>query len=378
MQQDLSDNDQAFLSRVTRFVEEEVIPAADALDAAETYPDFLIQRLKELGLFGASTRPLSVYCLALEEIGRGWLSLIPAVNAHSSSVWTMKHYGTPEQQRVWLQPLMTGETLACLALTEPTGGSDLQNLSSTATLCDDGWVINAHKTFITHADNSDAMLLLARTAARNNAEPGLSLFMLRRDEWEVKRKLPKLGTKGIETCELHVTDLHIPADRLVGGIPGRGFGQVMDALEVGRLAVAAAAVGVGRSALWSAVEHTRTRESFGTTLGEMPAVQAKLAQVGNSLAAAKALTLAAAAAKQAGGRCDLETSSAKVTAADASVQAALTAMELAGGAGYLEDHRFARILRDATLFLAGEGSNGVLNALIGKRIQGAEKSLAWI
>lgn len=378
MQQDLSDQDRDFLTRVTHFVDEEVTPVAGDLDAAETYPDFLVTRMKELGFFAASLRPLPVYCLALEELARGWLSLIPAVNAHSSSVWTIKNYGTREQKDTWLQPLTSGRTVACLALTEPSGGSDLQSITASARAENGEWVINARKTFITHSDNSDAMLLLARTSPRRAGDPGLSLFMLHRDEWEVKRTLPKLGTKGIETCELVITDLHVSADRLIGGVPGRGFAQVMDALELGRLAVASAAVGVGRAALWAAVERNRTRQAFGGPIAQMPAVQAKLADISNALAAAKALTLAAAAAKQAGGRRDLETSSAKVTAAHAAVQAALTATELAGGVGYLEDHCFARLLRDATLFLAGEGSNGVLNALIGSRITQAEKNLAWI
>ncbi|MCA4134815.1 acyl-CoA dehydrogenase family protein [Arthrobacter sp. M4] len=378
MQQDLSEHDQQFLARITQFVDEEVIPQAPELDASGSYPATLVKRLRELGLFAASGRPLPVYCLALEEIARGWLSLIPVVNAHSSSVWTLKHYGTEEQKRDWLPALTSGDKAACLGLTEPGGGSDLQNISSTARPNGDGWLIDGHKTFITHADHSDAMMVLLRTDHRVPGQPGLSLFMLHRDEWEVVRKLPKLGTKGIETCELRINGLQVPKDRLIGTVPGHGFAQVMDALEVGRLAVAAAAVGVGRSALWNAVESVRAREAFGQTVSDMPAVQAQLAETANTLAAAKALTNAAANAKQAGGRHDLETSSAKVFAADAAVKASLTAMELAGGNGYLEDNRFAQLLRDAALFLAGEGSNGVLNALIGHKISHGTKDLAWL
>jgi alkylation response protein AidB-like acyl-CoA dehydrogenase len=222
------------------------------------------------------------------------------------------------------------------------------------------------------------MMLLVRTADRAPGSPGLSLFMLRRDEWAVVRRLPKLGTKGVETCEIEVRGLFVPQDRLVGGVPGKGFAQVMDALEVGRIAVAAAAVGVGRSALWSAVEYTKTREAFGTKVADMPAVHASLAVLANKLAAAKALTLWAAAQKNQGGRRDVETSSAKVVAAEAAVEVALKAMELAGGRGYMEEHRFARLLRDATLVLAGEGSNGVLNSLIGARTAGGKTDLAWI
>lgn len=378
MQKNLSEEDLSFLSDVTRFIDDEVIPAADALDAAGEYPLALVKRMKELGFFGASGRSLVTYSLALEELARGWLSLIPIANAHTSSVWTIKNHGTPAQQTSWLEDLQSGALLSCLGLTEPHAGSDLQNIKSWARVGDGGWVIDAHKTFITHADHSDSMMILVRTAEWAPGKPGLSLFMLKRDEWLVTRTLSKLGTKGIETCELEVRDLYVPHDRLIGEVPGRGFVQVMDALEIGRLAVASAAVGVGRRALWGAVDYSRQREAFGTTVADMPAVRSQLAVLGNKLAAAKALTLWAASRKSEGGRHDVETSSAKIVAAEAAVEAALKAMELAGGNGYMEDHRFARILRDATLFLAGEGSNSVLNGLVGSKIASGQTDLAWI
>ncbi|NKX56665.1 acyl-CoA dehydrogenase family protein [Arthrobacter mobilis] len=374
----VSEDDRQFLKDVTAFVDDEVIPVADKMDAAEQYPGELVDRMRQLGFFSASSRCLVTYSLALEELARGWLSLIPIANAHTSSVWTLKHHGTPGQQAGWLPDLLSGAIISCLALTEPHGGSDLQNIRSTARRTTAGWVIDAHKTLITHSDHSDSMLILARTDEHVQGHRGLSLFLLKRDEWVVQRKLPKLGTKGIETCELKVQGVEIPHDRLVGGQTGKGFGQVMDALEVGRIAVASAAVGVGRSALWNAVEYIRQREAFGTRVADMPAVRSDVAKVGNQLAAAKALTLWSAVLKQNGGRHDVETSSAKVVATDAAVAASLKAMELAGGNGYTEDYRFARILRDTALFLAGEGSNGVLNSLIGSRLVSGEKNLAWI
>ncbi|MFF2244320.1 acyl-CoA dehydrogenase family protein [Arthrobacter sp. NPDC058130] len=378
MQDTVSDDDQHFLAEITCFIDEEVIPVADGQDAAEEYPVVLIKRMKELGFFAASGRSLVTYSLALEELARGWLSLIPVANAHTSSVWTVKNHGTEAQKDTWLKSLKSGEIISCLGLSEPHAGSDLQNTRSAARPQDSGWVIDAHKTYITHSDHSDAMMILVRTAPWEPGSPGLSLFMLRRDEWQIIRKLPKLGTKGVETCEIEVKALHVPNDRLIGGIPGRGFAQVMDALEVGRLAVASAAVGVGRSALWNAVEYTKTREAFGAKVSDMPAVQTSLAVLANKLAAAKALTLQAASRKNEGGRHDLETSAAKVVAAEAAVEIALKAMELAGGSGYIEDNRFARLLRDATLFLAGEGANGVLNALIGNKIASGRTDLSWI
>lgn len=377
LQDNLTEDDQHFLAEITRFIDEEVIPAADAQDAAEEYPHALVKRMKELDFFAASGRSLVTYSLALEELARGWLSLIPVANAHTSSVWTIKNHGTEGQKGTWLASLQSGEVISSLGLSEPHAGSDLQNTRSTARPQGDGWVIDAHKTYITHADHSDSMMILLRTSDWEPGSPGLSLFMLRRDEWQVIRRLPKLGTKGVETCEIEVR-AHVPHERLIGGVPGRGFAQVMDALEVGRLAVASAAVGVGRSALWNAIEYAKTREAFGAAVSSMPAVQSNLAVLANKLAAAKALTLWAASHKNEGGRHDLETSSAKVVAAEAAVDIALKAMELAGGSGYIEDNRFARLLRDATLFLAGEGANGVLNALIGNKIASGRTDLGWI
>lgn len=372
------EEDAQFLKDITAFIDDEVIPVVERMDAAGEYPAGLVQRMRELGFFSASSRSLVTYSLALEELARGWLSLIPVANAHTSSVWTLKHYGTAEQQATWLPDLRSGAMISCLALTEPHGGSDLQNVRSTARRTSSGWIVNAHKTLITHADHSDSMMILVRTEEHLQGHAGLSLLLLKRDEWIIRRTLPKLGTKGIETCEIDVRDVEIPHDRLIGDRPGKGFGQVMDALEVGRIAVASAAVGVGRSALWNAVDHIRQRQAFGTTIADMPAVRADVASTSNQLAAAKALTLWTALRKQSGGRHDVETSAAKVVAANAAVAAALKAMELAGGAGYTEDYPFARILRDATLFLAGEGSNGVLNSLIGSQLVRSEKDLAWI
>jgi alkylation response protein AidB-like acyl-CoA dehydrogenase len=378
MRENLTEEDQRFLSDITLFIDEEVLPVVDVKDAAEEYPSSLVKRMKELGFFSASGRSLVTYSLALEELARGWLSLIPIANAHTSSVWTIKNHGTSEQKETWLDDLLSGEVVSCLGLSEPHAGSDLQNTRSSALEQGGGWVLNAHKTYITHSEHSDSMMLLVRTGERAPGTPGLSLFILRRNEWTVLRKLPKLGTKGVETCEIEVRDLHLPHDRLIGGVPGNGFSQVMDALEVGRIAVAAAAVGVGRSALWNAIKYTRTREAFGNKVADMPAVQADLAVLANKLAAAKALTLWAASRKDQGGRHDVETSSAKVVSAQAAVEIALKAMELAGGSGYMEGNRFARLLRDATLVLAGEGSNGVLNALIGNRTARGTTDLSWI
>jgi alkylation response protein AidB-like acyl-CoA dehydrogenase len=366
------------LEEVTRFADE-VRDTVHERDAIGTYPADLVPRMAALGLFGRCAGDLRTYALAMEEVGRAWLSLVPIVNAHSTSVWVIEHYGTTAQQDMWLGPFRGGDALACLALTEPHGGSDLASVRSSATRDGSGWRLNGHKTYITHADHAQHMLVLARTdIEESRSTRTLGLFLIDRDQYTVVRKLPKLGTISVETCEVTMNDVRLEGDRLIGEVPGRGFPQVMDALEVGRIAVAAAAVGVARSALWRAIERVRERHAFGAPLADNSFVRQRIATMTTQIAAAKGLVQIAASAKNDGGRHDVETSSAKVAAADAAVAASLMAMELGGGAGYTEDLDFARHLRDATLFLAGEGPNTLLDSLIGARMVEATPDLAWI
>jgi alkylation response protein AidB-like acyl-CoA dehydrogenase len=348
-------------------------------DARAEYPADLVAEMRSLGFFGACAGDLREYALALEELGRAWLSLVPIANAHSSSVWSLKHHGTDEQRARWLPVLVSGARTACLGLTEPGGGTDLAAVASTAERDGDGWVLHLGKTLITHADNSDHMLVLVRTSAPDRGpSSGLSLFLIDRDDYVVERRLPKLGTISVETCQVRAEGVRVADDRLIGGVPGRGFAQAMDALEVGRIAVAAAAVGVARSAMWAAIERVREREAFGAPLAEQPLVQQRIAAMTMKIAAAKGLTQLACERKAAGGRHDTETSAAKAVATEAAMHASLTAMELGGGLGYTEDLDFARHLRDAALFLAGEGANSVLEGLIGARMVHAEPDLHWI
>lgn len=384
MHANLSDQDRAsladqdFLDAITAFVDSE-LHDVHGRDARSEYPADLVSRLRQLHLFDACTRDLETYALALEEIGRGWLSLVPVVNAHSTSVWTVKNYGTAAQRARWSGPLETGAAIAALALTEAHAGSDLQQIRSTAERVEHGWLIRARKALITHAANSDLLLILVKTdPTPGSGAGGLSLFLLQAGEWTVDRRLDKLGSRGIETVELSVNGIMVPDDRLIGGVPGHGFRQVMDGLEVGRIAVAAAAVGVARSAFWNAVSYASEREAFGTALIEKPTVRTRLGAVAIEIAAAKALTLAAARAKQAGGRRDIEAASAKVAAGDAALHAALAGMELGGGWAYVEDLEFSRFLRDSALFIAGEGSNAVLTDLVGTRLAKAGPSRDWI
>jgi alkylation response protein AidB-like acyl-CoA dehydrogenase len=359
----------ASLAEVVAFVEDEVIPVASEWDRAGVYPQQLVERMKQLGLFSGARGDLVAYAAVAEEIARGWISLSPILNAHGSVVRAVEQHGTADQQQRWLPSLTAGELVGALALTEPTGGTDLQAVTSRADLVDGGWRISAHKSYITHSRHADVLMMLVRTwSADGSTDTGLGLILLESGEWEIVRELDKLGSRSVETCELRVDAVTVPADRLVGGGPGGGFRQVMDCLELGRISVAAAAVGVGQAALDSAVRRTRERPAFGQRVADFQSVTTSLGRVSIRLQAARALTRQAAADKQGGGRHDVVTSAAKVFAAETAVEAALMAMELHGGAGYTSDADVERYLRDATLYLAGEGSNTVLTDLVGRRL----------
>ena len=379
---DLEPDEQTLLREVIRFVDDEVVPVAAARDAKGEYPADLVERMKQLGLFRACSMSLPLYAMISEEIGRGWISLSPILNAHGSMVWAIEHYGTPDQRASLLPELLSGRKIAALALTEPHGGTDLQAVRSTALPAEGKLRVDAHKTFITHSRHADLLMTLVRTTSdpghRGPRHRDLSLVVLEAGEWEVVRDLGKLGSRSVETCEVRVPGRLVDADRIVGGRPGHGFTQVMDCLEVGRIAVAAAAIGVGRAALRAAVRRSKEREAFGRPIARFQNVTTSIGRAAIRLKAARALLLQGATEKQRGGRHDVVTSAAKVFAAETAVETALSVMEIHGGSGYLIENDPERFLRDATLYLAGEGANAVLTDLVGRRLVADGVPPDWI
>ncbi|MBI3968108.1 MAG: acyl-CoA dehydrogenase family protein, partial [Chloroflexi bacterium] len=304
---DLPAEQRELVDRVTAFVDSEVVPVAQARDTRDEYPVDLVGRLRELGLFGlvapvqyggAGVEP-PAYALVMEELGRGWVSLVPIANAHSSVVTILSRYGTEAQRGHWLPRLARGELMGALGLTEASGGSDLAAITTTANKQGDGYHVRGAKRLITHARGAGLLLVLAKTdPAAEPSTRALALFLLEQEgvEWRVTRDLPKLGARSVETSELTI-EASVPADRLVGEQVGAGFRQLMDGLEVGRIAVAAAAIGLARAALWDAVAYARERRAFGRPIAELQGLRFKLADLATQIAAARALVLAAARAK---------------------------------------------------------------------------------
>ncbi|MEU1147792.1 acyl-CoA dehydrogenase family protein [Streptomyces sp. NPDC005863] len=377
---DLSAEERQIVTTVRDFVDRQVRPVVRALEHADTYPEALIARMKELGVFGLAVpeefggTPVSTPCYVLvtEELARGWMSLAGAMGGHTVVAKLLVHFGTARQRRRWLPRMATGEVRATMALTEPEGGSDLQALRTVARRAEDGdgYVVDGAKTWITNSRRSGLIALLCKTDP--DAEPrhrGISVLLVEHGPGlTVSRDLPKLGYKGVESCELSFDGYRAPADALLGGVEGRGFGQMMKGLETGRLQVAARALGVGRAAFEDALRYARERESFGVPIWRHQSIGNYLADMATSLSAARQLTLHAAREADAGRRVDMEAGMAKLFASETAMRITLDAVRVHGGQGYSTEFDVERYFRDAPLMIVGEGTNEIQRNVIVRQL----------
>ncbi|MDB5159730.1 MAG: acyl-CoA dehydrogenase [Mucilaginibacter sp.] len=376
---DILSADERFVVETVRdFVNEEVKPVVRELDHADTYPEALIEQMKRLGIYGlaipeeygGNAVSMPCYVLVTEELARGWMSLAGAMGGHTVVAKLLLHFGTEEQKRRYLPKMATGEIRATMALTEPGGGSDLQAMRTTARKDGDGYLVNGSKTWITNSRRSRLIALLCKTDPdATPAHRGISILLVEHGPGlTVSRDLPKLGYKGVESCELAFDDYRAPADALLGGVEGKGFGQMMKGLETGRLQVAARALGVGRAALEDALAYAQEREAFGKPIWEHQSVGNYLADMATSLTAARQLTLYAASEAEAGRRVDMEAGMAKLFASETAMQIALNAVRIHGGYGYSSEFDVERYFRDAPLMIVGEGTNEIQRNVIASQL----------
>jgi alkylation response protein AidB-like acyl-CoA dehydrogenase len=369
--------DREVVEAVRRFVDREVMPVASELEHNDEYPHALVTKMKELGLFGA-TIPQAYgglglsfvsYARLMTELSRGWMSLAGVINSHLIMAYIIANHGSDEQKTRFLPGMAAGEKRGGLALTEPHAGSDVQSIRTTATRSGDNYLLSGTKMFITNARYGTMLAVAAKTDAR--AQPpyaGISMFAVEKNEQgpTVSRQLKKLGYKGLDTCEVLFEELPVPAGNLIGNREGEGFKQVMSALEVGRINVAARAVGVGQAAFDSAIRYAQQRTAFGKTIAQHQAVQLLLADMGTRLQAAKLLVDNAAQKKDAGERCDVEAGMAKLFASEACAKMTLDAMRVLGGYGYMAEFPVERFYRDAPLMMIGEGTNEIQALVIAR------------
>jgi alkylation response protein AidB-like acyl-CoA dehydrogenase len=334
--------------------------------------------MKQLGIFGlAIPEPYGeaavstpCYVQVTEQLSRGWMSLAGAMGGHTVVAKLLLAFGTEEQKQRYLPRMATGEVRATMALTEPGGGSDLQALTTHARRDGDTYVVNGSKTWITNARRSQVVALLCKTdPAAQPKHKGISILLAEPGPgFTVSRDLPKLGYKGVESCELSFGDYRAPAGALLGGVEGQGFAQMMKGLEIGRIQVAARALGVARAALDDAVRYAQERESFGQPIWKHQSVGNYLADMATSYTAARQLVLYAAERYDAGDRCDLEAGMAKLFASEAAMQIALSAVRVHGGYGYSTEFDVERYFRDAPLMIVGEGTNEIQRNVIAAQL----------
>jgi alkylation response protein AidB-like acyl-CoA dehydrogenase len=374
---DLPEDEQAIVEAVARWVDREVRPQAGRLEREQQYPTDLIDQMKEMGVFGLavpgrwSESAVSTPCFALvtEELARGWMSLAGAMGGHSVVARLLARFGTPEQQERWLPRMATGEIRAAMALTEPSGGSDLQDIRTRAVRDGDEYVVDGSKTWITNARHAGLIATLVKTdPAAEPRHAGISILLVEPGQVEVSRDLPKLGYRGVESCELSFAGARVAASALLGGEEGRGFGQFMAGLELGRVQVAARAVGVAQAALDDALAYAQARETFGRPIWEHQSVGNLLADMATKVHAARLMVLDAAAGIDLGRRSDLEAGMAKLFASEACMQVALDAMRIHGAAGYSAELDIERYFRDAPLMIVGEGTNEIQRNVIVRQL----------
>ncbi|MEN9775728.1 MAG: acyl-CoA dehydrogenase [Pseudomonadota bacterium] len=377
MQHD-DDQDRVILDMVERFLEREVAPHAWQLEHDDTYPDEIVEKMKDMGLFGCLIAPeygglgLSTvtYAKVIERISRVWMSVSGIINSHLIMAMCVQRGGTEAQKQALLPRFATGELRGGIALTEPDCGTDLQAIRTQARRDGDHYVIRGTKMWISNGIYGNCFAVLVKTDP--DAQPrhkGMSLFICEKGPgFEASRKLEKLGYKGIDSAELVFSDYRVSADHLIGGVEGKGLQMILGGLELGRINVAARGVGLAQAALDESVKYSQQRKTFGKPICEHQAIQLKLGDMATRTEAARLLTMQAAHAYDRGERCDMEAGMAKLFATEAALENSMEAMRIHGGYGYSKEYLVERFYRDAPLLTIGEGTNELQRIIIARQL----------
>ncbi len=389
---DRTDEQRAIIEMVRQFTDEQIIPNAEHYDHEDEFPGPIVEQMKELGLFGVTIPEeyggmgldLTTYALIVEELSRGWISISGVINTHFIGSYLLMKFGTEDQKQKYLPKMATGEMRAAFSLSEPELGSDVQAIKTSAKKVDDGhYEINGTKMWVTNGLRSSLVFVLVRTDPE--AEPrhrGMTCFICEKEPGasenegdfkglNVPPQIKKMGYKGVESTELVFDGYRVPVENVLGGEAeglNRGFSQMMDALELGRVNVAARGVGLAQRALELALRYSQERRTFGKPIAEHQAIQFKLADMATQVEAARLLTHRAARMKDAGERSDIEAGMAKLFASEAGRFCAEEALRIHGGYGYSKEYEIERIYRDAPLLLIGEGTSEIQRMVIGRKL----------
>ena len=386
-----TDEQRAITEMVRQFVDEQIIPQAEHYDHEDSFPTPIVDQMKELGLFGVTIPEeyggmgldLTTYAMIVEELSRGWISISGVVNTHFIGSYLLIKFGTDEQKETFLPKMASGEIRAAFSLSEPEVGSDVQGIKATATKDGDAWVLNGQKMWVTNGLLSSVVFVLMKNDTK--ADPpytGMTCFITEKEPGAAENKgdyaglvippkIKKMGYKGVESTELVYDGYRCPANRILGGEEaglGQGFRQMMDALEVGRVNVAARGVGLAQRALELALRYSQERKTFGKPIAQHQAIQFKLADMATKVEAARLLTFKAARMKDAGQRSDLEAGMAKLIASETGKECVEQSFRIHGGYGYSKEYEIERLYRDAPLLLIGEGTSEIQRMVIGKKL----------
>jgi len=371
-------DDALILDSIDRFLERDVRPVVRELEANDVYPQKIVDRLVELGLFGATIAPeygglglsAGTYAKIIERISAVWMSVSGFFNSHLIMATAVQRFGRDEQKQQFLRRFASGELRGGIALTEPDCGTDLQAIRTRAVKDGDEYVVNGAKTWITNSAAGGILAVLVKTDVNTQpAHRGMSLLLIEKGPgFTVTRKLDKLGYRGIDTAELIFEDCRVPATNLIGESEGRGLQQILAGLELGRINIAARGVGIARACLEESLAYAQQRQSFGKPIGEHQSIQIKLADMATRVESARLLTESAARAFDTGERCDMEAGMAKLAASEAAVSNSLEAMRIHGAYGYSKEFNIERYYRDAPLLAIGEGTNELQKIIIAKQL----------
>ena len=367
------------LDSVERFLDRDVRPHVARLEHEDLYPEEIVEKMKEMGLFGATISPeygglglpVTTYARIVERLSHAWMSVSGVINSHLIMAAAVERFGTEAQKRAFLPRFATGELRGGLALTEPDCGTDLQAIRTVARREGNaGYVVNGTKTWITNSIHGSCLALLVKTdPAAEPRHKGMSLFLAEKGPgFRVSRKLEKLGYRGIDTAELAFEDYRIAADRLIGGVEGKGLQHALGGLELGRINVAARGVGMAQACLDEALRYAQQRQTFGKPICRHQAIQIKLADMATRTEAARLLTESAARAYASGRRADMEAGMAKLFATEAALENSIEAMRIHGGYGYSREFPIERMYRDAPLLCIGEGTNEIQRIVIARQL----------
>ncbi len=380
----LTDVQQEIVANVRSFVDKQIIPNAQELEHADEYPQEIVDDMREMGLFGLMIpeeygglgESLLTYALCVEELARGWMSISGVINTHFIVAYMLRRHGTDEQKQRFLPRMATGEVRGAFSMSEPELGSDVAAIKTTARRDGDtGYLITGQKMWLTNGASSTLVAALVRTEeGADKPHRNLTTFLVEKPAGfgevlpgvTIPRKLEKLGYKGIDTTELIFDGYRASADDILGGVPGKGFGHMMDGIEVGRVNVSARACGVAQRAFELAIRYAQQRSTFGKPIAEHQAIAFSLAEMATKVEAAHLMMVNAARLKDSGERNDVAAGMAKYLCSEYCAEVTQASFRIHGGYGYSKEFEIERLMRDAPFLLIGEGTSEIQKQIISK------------